>query len=96
MEPSQFRGATGEADVQINLVYLIVRPSLFFQSYFVTYERFVQWLDWLQDQNNTRWTNKKGTVGAVAVDASGRTEFVQRCSRKLQFSLIGWLDSSMS
>ena len=43
----------------------------FFQSYFVTYERFVQWLDWLQDQNNTKWNNKKGTVGAVAVDASG-------------------------
>ena len=65
-----------------------------FQSYFVTYERFVQWLDWLQDQNNTRcgnsiknifwlflsiptfpslfrWSNRKGTVGAVAVDASG-------------------------
>ncbi len=43
------------------------------QSYFVTYERFLQWLEWLEDQNkeSDKWSMAKGTVGAVAIDAEG-------------------------
>ena len=80
-EPSKFRDSLS-FPVSINpttrhlLLIVPIRSSpSSFQNYFVTYERFVQWLDWLQDQNDTRWTNKKGTVGAVAVDASGRSLF---------------------
>ena len=48
------------------------------EGWFITPMQYYRWLEWLQDQGSTlppqeneKWANQKGTVGAVAIDAAG-------------------------